>query len=548
MGALKQIDTSGLPFQEIVAGNKYYVDKSLLIADILGTNDRGVYLFTRPRRFGKSTNISMLDAFLNIEYRGNTWFDGLEISEHHEFDRYRNAFPVVYIDLKDVVADDFDGFLSRMRNVLRKTFSRFDYLLDSDALRADEKAEVESVLSRTTNKDDMVFSVANLCSMLEKHHGCKVVVLIDEYDRAVTDTFGSELQRSIIGFLGGLMSSTLKSNGSLQMAYVTGVMQVAKAGMFSGVNNLQVDNILSKRSDERFGFTESDVQTVLRYYGHPEKMDEVRDWYDGYRFGDAEVYNPFSVMNYVSSGFLPQPYWANSGNDRPMRWMMERTDSRNVDAVADIVSGQHADADLHMDMTYEDMRTAKDSDLYSLMVMTGYLNAVPGEDGGFRVSVPNKEVMGMVDKVLKDTVPVDDSLFREFAAATMNGDATTMESILSRLLEGTSYFDLKDESDYKLAVFLCLHGIIWRYDVECERQRGNGRLDIMMRPRDGSVKPVIMELKLSSSDESLDKDADDAIRQIRDRRYYNGMAGEVLLYGIAFHGVIPRVVSEMLSL
>ena len=316
----------------------------------------------------------------------------------------------------------------------------------------------------------------------------------------------------------------------------------------SGVNNLQVDNILSKRSDERFGFTESDVQTVLRYYGHPEKMDEVRDWYDGYRFGDAEVYNPFSVMNYVSSGFLPQPYWANSGNDRPMRWMMERTDSRNVDAVADIVSGQHADADLHMDMTYEDMRTAKDSDLYSLMVMTGYLNAVPGEDGGFRVSVPNKEVMGMVDKVLKDTVPVDDSLFREFAAATMNGDAATMESILSRLLEGTSYFDLKDESEYKLAVFLCLHGIIWRYDVECERQRGNGRLDIMMRPRDGSVKPVIMELKLSSSDESLDKDADDAIRQIRDRRYYNGMAGEVLLYGIAFHGVIPRVVSEMLSL
>lgn len=548
MGPLKQIDTGGLSFQDIRRRDKFYVDKSMLIADILGGNDSGVYLFTRPRRFGKSTNISMLDAFLNMEYRGNDWFDGLEISTHHEYAAYRNAFPVVYMDLKDIVADDFDGFVSGFRNALRKTFGRFDYLLESEALRPDEREEIESVLNRTIPKDDMGFCVEDLCTMLEKHHGRRAVVLIDEYDRAVTDTFGTDLQRTVIGFLSRFMSSTLKSNRCLQMAYITGVMQVAKSGMFSGVNNIVVNNVLSRRSDERFGFTEGEVRDILDYYGHPEKMDEVREWYDGYRFGDAEVYNPFSVMSYVSNDFEADRYWARSGNENPMRWMLDRTGSRNIDTVADIVSGVPTKVAIHQDMTYEDMRMARDSDLYSLMVMTGYLKALPRGDEAYDVSVPNKEVLGMIDAVLNDVIPLDDSLFRDFATAMVEGNARNVEHILSRLLEGTSYFDLRDESDYKLAVLLCLHGIVWRYDVECERQRGNGRVDIVMIPRDSDLVPIVIELKVCRSGDDLEDKAAEAIRQIHGRRYYNGMTGDVMLYGIAFHGVIPKVDVERLHL
>ena len=548
MGDLKQASTGGLSFRDIHERDKFYVDKSMLIADILETDDSGVYLYTRPRRFGKSTNISMLDAFFNLEYRGNDWFDGLEISDHHEYDVYKNSFPVVQIDLKDVVADRYDSFVARFRNTIRRTFSSFRYLLDADDVHDDEKDEIRAVLNKTISEDDMCFCINDLCSMLRRHHGMNVVVLIDEYDRAITDTFGSDLQGHIIGFMSSFMSSTLKGNTCLQMAYITGVMQVAKAGMFSGMNNLIVDDLFSKRSDERFGFTEKEVESILEYYEHPEKIDEVREWYDGYRFGDAEVYNPFSLMSYVSSGFEPLGYWSSSGNDMPIRWMMDRTDKRSVDTVADIISGIPTVSDMHVDLTYADMRRSRGTDLYSLMVMTGYLKAVPREDGRFDISIPNKEVRRMVDRVLKDVVPVDDSLFRDFAVAAMDGDAASMEELLGRLLEGSSYFDLKDESDYKLALFLCLHGIIWHYDVGCEMDRGNGRLDIIMRPRDGSVRPTIMELKISDRESSLEADAEGGIRQIHERKYYNRMRGEVLLYGISFWGVIPKVVVERIVL
>ena len=548
MGKLKQASTGGLSFKDLRAGNKFYVDKSMLIADILKTDDSGVYLYTRPRRFGKSTNISMLDAFFNLEYRGNNWFDGLEISDHHEYDAYRNSFPVVYIDLKDVVADRYDSFIVRFRNTMQTTVSSFRYLLGTDDVYDDEKEIIRSVLDGTISEDDLCFFTKDLCSMLERHHGRKVIVLIDEYDRIITDIPNSDLRESITRFMDSFMSSTLKGNPCLQMAYITGVMQVAKAGMFSGMNNLIVDDLFSKRSDERFGFTEEEVESILEYYGHPEKMDEVREWYDGYRFGDAEFYNPFSLMSYVSSGFEPLGYWSSSGNDMPIRWMMDRTDKRSVDTVADIISGIPTASDIHMDLTYADMRRSRGTDLYSLMVMTGYLKAVPREDGRFDISVPNKEVRRMADRVLKDVMPVDDSLFRDFAIAAMEGNAASMEELIGRLLEGSSYFDLKDESDYKLALFLCLHGIIWHYDVGCEMDRGNGRLDIIMRPRDGSVRPTIMELKISDRESSLEADAEGGIRQIHERKYYNRMRGEVLLYGISFWGVIPKVVVERIVL
>ena len=548
---MRQASTSGLSFRNIRIRDKLYIDKSLLIKDILDQDDSGVFLYTRPRRFGKSTNMTMLDAFFNLKYKDNTWFDDLAISRYQDYDRYRNKFPVISINLKDTVPvsdESYESFLDGFMETMRELLGDFGYLLESEKVSGSDKEDMLAVIKRTASERLLSRTVKTLCHMLHDHHEVDVIILIDEYDRALTDTFGMKSQDRILKFLSSFMSATLKDNECLQMAYITGIMQVAKSGMFSGVNNLYVNNILSVRSDERFGFTESEVLTILEECEHLDKMDEMREWYDGYRFGNTDVYNPFSLLTYVQSDFTPEGYWARSGNDKPIRWMLNRSDKESVEAIADIISGNAAVSDISMDMTYDDMRRTGLDNLLSLMVMTGYLRIAPRDDGRFDISVPNKEVMRMIDRVLKDMFPISDRLFKEFAIATMDGDCNAMEELLTTLLDDSSYFDLRDESDYKLAIFLCLHGMIWRYDVECERQKGNGRLDIILTPKDEGDRPIIMELKVSDTEKSLDSEASEGLRQIHERRYYHGMHGEVILYGMAFWGVVPKVFSERIVL
>ena len=267
---MKQVNTGGLPFNRMRDNEKYYVDKSLLIADILDTGDHRVYLFTRPRRFGKTTNITMLDAFFNIRYQGNTWFDDLEISKTDRYARYKNAFPVIHIDLKDLSCASMADFTGDLIVAVNNAINPFSEVLDGIALSDYDRGLLSDVFSRKVSASDLKASIAIMCGILKRHYGKGVIVLIDEYDRAVTDSFGTEIQSDIMAMLGGFLSSMLKSNPALQMAYVTGVMKVAKSGMFSGLNNMKVNDIFSASSDERFGFTESEVRAITEYYGHPE--------------------------------------------------------------------------------------------------------------------------------------------------------------------------------------------------------------------------------------------------------------------------------------
>lgn len=548
MGPRKQVDTGGLPFREIRSGGKYYVDKSMLIADILGTNDRGVYLFTRPRRFGKTTNITMLDAFFNMRYEGNTWFDGLAISEHHEYDRYRNSFPVIRLDLKDTESSTERDYLDAVNTAVINAMDPFTDLLEGGRLNRAEVLAYERIASRSASREELKSSVQMLCRILERRTGRKVIVLIDEYDRAVTNAFGTELQAFIVDFLGGFLSSTLKSNDSLQMAYITGVMQVAKAGMSSGPNNLSVDTVFSTRSDERFGFTESETRTILKYYGHPEKFDEVREWYDGYRFGDAEVYNPFSVMSYVSHSFEPKGFWINSGKDVAIRWMLERVSVDNIGTVANIVNGDSSEVELHDSMTFDDLRLVRLGDLYSLMVMTGYLKAEPSANGLHRISLPNAEVGQIVDRLLNENIRLDNELFDRFNTAVLNADAEGMADSLQRILVDASYYILRDEISYETILLTIMHGLLGNYRVRAEHESGNGRADLILTPRREGMVPMIFELKVASSEDVLEKEAYEGLRQIHDRKYYLGMNGDVVLVGVAFWGKVPRAVTETVSL
>ena len=539
----QQIDTGGLSFMEIRRKDKYYVDKSMLIGDILSSNDSGVYLFTRPRRFGKTTNLTMLDAFFNLDYKGNTWFDGLEISNHPEFNRYMNAFPVIYLNLKETKAECFDEYVYRIRVLLYNVFSKFRYLLESELLAEDEKRAFSEVINKTSDRYGLRDYIPLLCRLLERYHSVKPIILIDEYDRAVSDAFGSESHRPMMNLLGEIMGAALKNNESLQMAYVTGIMQIAKESIFSDLNNIRVNNIFSTESDERFGFTEAEVKKILADFGHPEKFEEAKAWYDGYRFGDAEVYNPFSIMSYVQSEFEPASYWVNSGGNWIIKSMLDGIDDESYADVLALASGQSVQMSLDPAIVYARLEYT-DEALFSLMAMAGYINAVPIGDGKYDVSIPNKEVYEFLKKVMVGMKRSDARLFKQFSRAVGDRNAEKMEKALQEILVGGSYLNLVDENSYILVVMTLLRGLISDYDVRTEVEQGNGRTDLFLRPLSSNKVPMILEFKKVDSEKDLVPATEEAIRQIRDKRYALGMPSDTVLIGMAFWGKVPKVLIE----
>lgn len=543
---MKAVDTGGLSFMDIRDCDKCYVDKSLLIKDILSYNDRGVFLYTRPRRFGKTTNLTMLDAFFNIQYAGNDWFEGLAISDYPEYERYKNAYPVINLDLRTTNTTKYEYYLTSMGSCILQALKEHAYLFNSPTLLDDERQFIDSVMSKTLTRDDIKYAISTMSGMLRRYHGKPVVLLIDEYDAAVSDHFGSDSHREIMDHLGEFMSSSLKSNKNLQMAYVTGIMQIAKESIFSGMNNVTVFNIFSDGSDERFGFTESEVRSLLEDYGHPEAFETVRQWYDGYRFGNVDVYNPFSVMCYIHNGMRPQPYWSNSGGNWIIRYMLSRVDGDNFQMISDIINGGSADVCLKASLPYSRLG-ADDSSLFSLMVMAGYLKAVPSEDGLYRISIPNHEVRGEVEGVISETVPIRSDLFHSFNLAVLDCDAGKVESIIQSILLGGSYMNLNSEDNYALVLMTMMHGLIGSYTVRTESEAGNGRLDIILTPKVGKLNPIIIELKRAGSEEELDAEVDDAIGQIHRKRYYLGMPGRIVLVGMAFFVKVPRVRMESIE-
>ena len=543
---MKQIDTSGLSFIRLLEEDMYYVDKSLLIKDIIESNRCGIYLFTRPRRFGKTTNLSMLDAFFNIKYKGNAWFDDLAISQYPEFEGYRNAYPVISLNMKNAKAPDYEGFLDAMRTVILDALKKHLYLMDYNGLTPDEHMLFDALFSRSASSEQLRSSIGHLSNILERFHEKKVIILIDEYDRAVSDMFGEESHRLIMEFLGEFMNYSLKNNDSIQMAYVTGIMQIAKESIFSDLNNIIVDNIFSTISDERFGFTETEVKQILSYYGHPEKVEEVKQWYDGYRFGDAEVYNPFSVMSYIMRGFKPSSYWVNSGGDTVLRWMLGRINGSNFSRILGLVEGGSLRTDLTSSLRYASINT-RDVPLYSLMVMSGYLKAVPAENGQYDLSVPNREVEMMIDELMKDMIPIDEDLFLDFNRAVLDCDAAKMTSFLQAILMEGSYLNLNAENSYSLVLMTLMHALTKRYEVKTEYETGNGRADIVLKPRYEGTTSMIFELKKVDSEDLLDRGVEDALDQIRDRRYHMGMPGKVALIGMSFFGKIPKVAVEIVD-
>ena len=535
-------------FKELRENDGYFVDKTVLIEDIISKKNTKVFLFTRPRRFGKSLNMSMIDAFFNLKYNGNTWFDGLKISDSERCSGEKNKYPAILISLKGLESDDYETFVEEFRARIVDVFAKFDYLLDSDLNR--NLLEVFRRNSEgTSSETDLKNSLMNLTRLLEAYHHEKVIVLIDEYDNPIQHSYGMESQDKIIDFMRGLMTNALKTNESLKFGVVTGVMQIAKESIFSGLNNLYVNNIFDRDFDECYGFTEDEVKEMLSYYRHPEKFDECKEWYDGYVFGNAEVYNPWSVINYVNSGFEPKRYWAGTSGNDVIKTLLQCADDDVWDDLERLSKGEVVNKRLNPYIVYERIENNPGS-IYSLMAMSGYLKAKE-TDYGYDLSIPNKEMFEVYSEMIMGLYGGNDmaGTVLDLFKAMQKNDTDSMERMIHDLMKTTiSSKVLDNEHSYQAYLIGMMMGFCGNYEIYGDTlESGDGFADIIFRKKKGPGCNLVLELKKSGSEDDLQKDAERAMQQILDKDYAHSLEGKTLLYGISFHSKKPYIISKTLD-
>lgn len=531
-------------FKEIRNEDYCYIDKSDLIAQILDGGAE-VYLFTRPRRFGKSLNLSMLDAFLNVKHKGNTWFDGLRVSERKDLEPRKNASPILYFDFKGLSTGSYENFIKDMGLVISGLFIEHKYVLNQelDSVLESRFMDIKSV---TSDASLLKRSFSLLMDLMESYHGSKVIVLIDEYDNPTQNAYGAEDFGKILDFMKIMLESTLKGNESLDFAVVTGVMQIPKGSIFSGFNNPYVNNILSKESDEMFGFTPDEVRKQCADYGHPERYEEAKDWYDGYIFGDAEIYNPWSVLNYVDSGFEPFPYWAGTSGNSIIEDLMSRTGYSTAVKLRILASGGSIREAIDPTIAYSDLRSNQTA-IYSMMAMAGYLKVIPNGEL-YDLSIPNREMFGVFANMLVRGLINGSSSLYKFTDSIVRCDTDLMSLSLYELMSDTVGFRVLDnEHSYQAFITGVLMYLSGRYRVTADMEAGNGYYDIRLERIVGDGPNILIEIKRrrdSDGSKRTEELAEEALAQIKGKDYIHGLKGDTILYGVAFDGKLPSVIAE----
>ncbi|MBR6203682.1 MAG: AAA family ATPase [Candidatus Methanomethylophilaceae archaeon] len=536
-------------FMEVRNLNGLYVDKTELIIEILDQPLKKVFLFTRPRRFGKTMNMSMLEAFFDLKYKGNPWFEGLRIDGREDLSEHKNVYPVIYLSMKDLEADNLESFIRKMSSKMMYVFLGFRYVLDSEIDPMVAK-KYGRILSEEADQEELVESLHLLSMVLHEHHGIQPIILIDEYDNPVNCAFDKGSMGGIIDFLRGFYSRALKDNRHLRFAVLTGVMQIAKESIFSGLNNIHVNNIFSEDFDECFGFTEAEVRAILEEVEHPEKFEECREWYDGYRFGKADVYNPWSVNSYVDSGFKPKEYWGGTSGNDIIGTLLDFADAETFEELTALGGGGTVEKQLSPAVPIRGLYRSKDA-VYSVMAMAGYLNAVPSEEG-YVLSIPNKEVRRVFFDVMMERSGTSAGLqLRNLFRALEKGDVEGVEkNAFSVLAENFKSIQLKDEGDYQLLIAGAALALLGNYKVRIEEEAGNGRADLIMERTTPERPNIVVEFKRSRSDDPEDwaREAEEGVAQIKEKDYHLSLRGRTLLYGVCFRNKKAKAAVEELPL
>ena len=550
-------------FQEIRRLGFYYVDKTMLIEQLLAKWGK-VNLFTRPRRFGKSLNMSMLRYFFDIE-TDKTLFDGLYISRNKQLcEEYMGKFPVIFLSLKGVDGLAFSEARFCLAELIESEARRFKFLMHSDNLDADDKAMYRDLLSlhgADVAAISLRFALKKLSELLYKHYGQKTLILIDEYDVPLDKAFQHGYYREMVALIRGLFGETLKTNEFIQFAVLTGCLRVSKESIFTGLNNFKVLSITDARFDEQFGFTDAEVQQLLHVYNLEEHLAETKEWYDGYRFGEVDVYCPWDVINHVDRllgqpDAEPQAYWINTSGNELVKRFINKANKTTRDEIERLVSGESIEKHVRLELTYDEIDNGIDN-LWSVLFTTGYLTqAGMTAQGAYKLVIPNREIREVyklqIQEWFKDAVLSNTEQLTACWSAFKAGDAEVIEKYLNNMLSNSiSVFDLKaaeTENVYHTFLVGLLAGNSgWL--VKSNVEAGEGFADIIVETEDADA-GMILELKYARQAAGLAKACEKALAQIKERRYAEYLKNEgrnqMLFYGIAFYKKRCRVVVEKL--
>ena len=547
-------------FEKLRKEGFYYIDKTGLIRDLLN-NWGEVNLFTRPRRFGKTLNMSMLKNFFEIG-ADKTLFDGLTISKETALcERYMGKYPVIFISLKGVDGLNFEEACGALRRIIRAEASRFRMLLSSEKIADEDKQLFLRILQEKDTFDDVRDSLRMLSSLLKQCFSEKVILLIDEYDVPLDKAFQHGYYEEMVSLIRGLFGQALKTNEFLQFAVLTGCLRVSKESIFTGLNNFKILSITDARFDEHFGFTEAEVNQLLTDYQLEEHLAETKEWYDGYRFGDTNIYCPWDVISYVDHISAdphaePEAFWINtSGNDLVKRFI-DKADKTTQNEIERLIAGEAIEKKVRLDLTYHELDSSIDN-LWSVLFTTGYLTKTGRAiNGVYKLVIPNREVREVfilqIQEWFRKRMADDEKPMREFCRAFLKGEPEGIEKRLNIILNRMiSVLDAKAPDDKKENFY---HGLLLgllRSEVNwlilSNAESGDGFSDILIEPEDPDA-GIVIEVKYASSVAGLEKACEEALKQIREKRYderlRNDGRTDVLTYGIAFCRKRCKVVCE----
>ncbi|OSA96226.1 UNVERIFIED_ORG: AAA family ATPase [Clostridium botulinum] len=536
-------------FEKLITRDYYYIDKTLLIKDLLD-NKADVNLFTRPRRFGKTLNMSMLQYYFEKREKNNSYlFENLNIMEAgEEYVSHMGQYPVINLSLKSAKQPNFElAYISIARRIAEE-YKRHEYILKSENLK-NEKERFLKILKEQGDEGDYTDSIFFLSQCLEKYHNKKVIILIDEYDVPLENAFFEGFYDKMIAFLRSLFESALKTNSSLEFSVITGCLRISRESIFTGLNNLNIVSILNDRYAEHFGFTDDEVKKILKDYKLEEKYSVIKEWYNGYIFGSTNVYNPWSVVKYVydllpNINVFPSSYWANTSSNSIVKSLIEKADSVTKKEIELLIEGKTIEKRVHEDITYDEMYDSMEN-LWNFMFFTGYFKKVgermDEEDNHYiTLKIPNKEVKYIFkNKILKwfhDKVKVKD--LSTMYSAIFNKDAQTFQKELNAMLRQTISFNDAYENFYHgftLGVLANMHEFL----VKSNREAGDGRSDIFIKSLSIFEPCVILELKVCDKPKDIFKKCDEALAQIDAKNYEEELKEEgyenIIKYGISFY-------------
>ena len=551
MAGLKKLPIGIENFEKLRQEDFYYIDKTRLIEQLL-TRWGEVNLFTRPRRFGKSLNMSMLQSFFEIG-KDKTLFDGLRISDNQELcEKYQGKFPVVSVSLKGINGATYEEARRFLIKTINEEARRLSVLSDSTELDETDHELLTQLKKKEMTNDSLVYSIRELTELLEKHYGSKVIILIDEYDVPLAKANENGYYNEMVLLIRNLFENALKTNNSLKFAVLTGCLRIAKESIFTGLNNFKVYSITDKSFDETFGFTDAEVRELLRYYGQEKYYETVKEWYDGYRFGNVDVYCPWDVINFCSDhladpGLEPKNYWANTSGNSVISHFIDsvgKPQKLTRMELEQLVNGGIVQKEINSELTYKELYSSIDN-LWSTLFMTGYLTQ-RGEPSGNRYNlvIPNREIRNIITnhilKMFKENVKDDGKTVSDLCDALLNQNPEKVESIFTEYMKKTisirdTFAQKPTKENFYHGLLLGILGFKENWSVMSNRESGDGFGDILIRIEDEDV-GIVIEVKYAD-DGNLQGECEKALQQIIDIRYTEALEQEgihtIIKYGIA---------------